>query len=618
MNLLHFVMVVVSCLTTSSTATSSDAPPLPDDSIGEICAHFAGFDQNADGVKEIESLEPIAHAGQAGQRVLVLVEKRLLAPLADAPELRPLVERLAGDLAAEGYRADVIAVELAKSDRHQDGRYVLALREVLRAVRAKDDLAGAILVGRFPDALLVRTCNWRRDMDVTLREGQPHAKPYANKPVLRRVPEEVALRADIVLSDLDGRWEDVYVQPRTELEAVLAVFPDGIPAQSGRCADFARFSIAFEDCFHVADGRLDATELKDQPDGTVTAHIALDDAAGGRELADADRTRPNALARPDVLVSRIDARGVALRPRADIQGADGAGLLDAEGRPQAVRFASPQAVPDWRDAIWEPNPELERRLLAEYLDRNHAYRTGAAPVAWRPASYACDLGSGYPVVAGAAADWEPGDPAAADVAGRPTLVELANWLRYPAVLRTFRAHSDPEGSDVASVEIDKLDACLGGPAWSWTPQGDRLVPSLAAACGPGKVNWFFLHSLWANRAVAPGPAFYHHTGCNGISPPGAMNLPYDHPAYGRRQGAESMLLLANGLALVGRAKVFYDEPGGFVQVLAEGGTFGAAWARYHENESNSTWAQAGGDIGRKRAYFWSVLGDWTLRLKKAK
>ena len=62
-----------------------------------------------------------------------------------------------------------------------------------------------------------------------------------------------------------------------------------------------------------------------------------------------------------------------------------------------------------------------------------------------------------------------------------------------------------------------------------------------------------------------------------------------------------------GLALIGRAKVFYDELKRFAETLAAGGTWGDAWRRYYEEESKApTWNKAGGDIGRKRSYFWSV------------
>ena len=80
---------------------------------------------------------------------------------------------------------------------------------------------------------------------------------------------------------------------------------------------------------------------------------------------------------------------------------------------------------------------------------------------------------------------------------------------------------------------------------------------------------------------------------------------------------EALLFFGRGLALVGRAKVFYDEPRGFAAALAEGKTFGEAWARYFDHESGAgSWSEVGGDIGRKRAYFWSVIGDWTLRLRR--
>jgi hypothetical protein len=582
----------------------------PADTVDDVCARFAGFDQDGDGAAELACVAPLSAAGDAGARVLVLVEGRLARAADGEQDLAPRLARLTADLGAEGYRAHALAVDLAPSELHQDGRYLLALRELVRACAADDELAGVLLVGHFPDAFVVRTCNWRKRGDV-----QVGATRHTGVHFLRRVPEDVAHRADIVLADLDGRWEDVYVQPRTRLETVTAVYAGAIPARGGPCVDLARGALTYEDFFHVSDGKLEVRETLGA-DGAVAGHsLLLDDRSGDHECADTDRARPNVLARPDVLVSRLDARGTALRPRADIAGVAGEFLLDAHGVPQAVEFESPAVVPAW-DAVWELDPALERRLLAEYLDRNHAYRTRAAPVAWRASSIACGLGSGYREMARAAGDWQAGDAELADIAGQPTLGRLVDWLAYPAVLRTLRAHSDPWGSVFRQADVDAVLAPrLDGAPWSWTQSGARLMPSLRAACGGGKLDWFLLRTLWEAGAVAPEPCFYHHTGCHGISPPGAASRAYDHPGYGRRQGAEALLLFGNGLALVGRAKVFYDEPRGFAQALAEGATFGAGWARYFELESRAeSWGQAGGDIGRKRAYFWSVLGDWSLRL----
>jgi hypothetical protein len=260
---------------------------------------------------------------------------------------------------------------------------------------------------------------------------------------------------------------------------------------------------------------------------------------------------------------------------------------------------------------------LERRLLADYFERNHNYRTGNAKIAWRPASIACKLGSGYRYLQPAATNWEPGDPELADIHGNPSLIDFIDWIRYPAVLRTIRAHSNPLISKFGKTDIKSLDAHLGGPAWAWTKNEVHCEASLASACGGGVLNWYLLRSLWENGQIPPEPCFYEHGGCEAISPVGAATLPYDHPSYGKRQGAESLLLFGNGLALLGRAKVFYDEPTGFAKTLRNGKTFGDAWAAYFRNESEgSTMNGDGGEIGRKRAYFWSVLGDWTLKLRK--
>ncbi|MEZ5974308.1 MAG: hypothetical protein R3E96_05560 [Planctomycetota bacterium] len=139
-----------------------------------------------------------------------------------------------------------------------------------------------------------------------------------------------------------------------------------------------------------------------------------------------------------------------------------------------------------------------------------------------------------------------------------------------------------------------------------------LAPSLASPCSGGKLDWF-LHPLAQPRHGGRFPAFYVHTGCEGISPPGWRNRPFQDAGYGVRQGGEALLFFGDGLALVGRAKVFYDEPRGFAAALGRGGTVGEAWREYFRLEAQEP-GKGVGDIGRKRAYFWSLLGDPTLRL----
>ena len=221
-----------------------------------------------------------------------------------------------------------------------------------------------------------------------------------------------------------------------------------------------------------------------------------------------------------------------------------------------------------------------------------ATRTGRLNPPFRPASLAHDLGSGYSSLRSASPEWGDLVPGDLDVHGRPDLDAALTWLDRPAILRTVRAHSDPYGA-----QFEKGD-------------GDAVARR-------GRLDFEALWSRWTGGSRDGHASFYIHTGCEAISPPGWRDLPYSDPRYGLRSGGRSLLFFADGLALVGRAKVFYDSPRGFCDVLAEGGTFGDAWVRYFEVEAAAeTPMEIGGDIGRKRAYFWSLLGDWTLRLRR--
>ena len=603
--------------------------PLPS-GLAELCAEFSGFDQNADGQPEITRLRVRSEASRTlsqasastpAPRVLILAEARLLASepnAASAASLGPELERMVADLHKDGWSAALIEVELPASQAHRDGRVLLGLREFLRAAAKAEELDGVILVGRFPDAFLVRTVNWRKNESLTLHKGTPEQRTWKQTRFVRRVPEPVAHRCDIVLADLDGNWEEMYIEPRVQLPATYAVFEGAIPANGGLAVDLQVSSVAFEDCFHLPDGRLEVAHT--EVDGETQYWVGLHDRDADLECAQSDSEFINRIAQPEIFVSRIDAHGIALSPNPTILDMHGKGLLDENGKPQSLEFADAKSVPSWNSSIWSFDPQLERALLRDYFDRNHAYRSGAAELAFRPASIACDLGSGYQVMKAAAPEWKSLNEKSADLRGKPTLVDFVDWLQLPAVLRTVRAHSDPWGSVFGKAPAAELDALFAsterGAPLSWTPQGTQLVPSLHKAAGGGKLDFFLLRSLWQSGLVSAQSALYLHTGCHGISPPGAATRAFDHPSYGQRGGGESLLFYGRGLAMLGRAKVFYDEPRGFAQELAAGRTIGHAWARYFDAEARVSWAKAGGDIGRKRAYFWSVLGDWTLRLQR--
>ena len=261
------------------------AAPEPQEATSDVvalCERFNGFDLDGDGHAEFERLEPLGAQAGSGPRVVVLVEERLLDEAAGAAgwDLRPRVARLVADLAAEGRSAVALSVRLGASARHQDGLYVLALREALRAFAAEGELAGALLVGHFPDAFIVRTVNWRKSGDITLRKGADDETVHRGVRYVRRVPEDVAHRADLVLADLDGRWEEVYVQPRTGLEAVTAVYADVIPGAGGPCVDLERRDVEFEDFFHVSDGTLEMSRRGDAEGEHAGWSLVLDDRAG--------------------------------------------------------------------------------------------------------------------------------------------------------------------------------------------------------------------------------------------------------------------------------------------------------------------------------------------------
>jgi hypothetical protein len=581
--------------------------------LDKLCEKFTGFNQNNDNQVEIASLRLVVPSQRTtGPLVLMLVESRLLEKRSEAAELHPYLTRWAKDLEGEGCRAEVVAVTLATSKNHQDGRFILALREFLKAVQSQTRLAGVVLVGHFPDASIVRTTYWNKNGDVVLHRKSKQPQNYKDTRFAERKPSLVAAKADIVLADLKGNWDKVYIQQETSLPTLVAVFEQKPTPEGGLSIDVEEGFKSFEDVFHVVDGTAKVTKRPATRDGRTPGMVTLDDSIKNLECSAEEAKLPNGMAIPDIAVSRIDARGIALSPRSDLVGSNGARLLDRSGVPQTVKFPSKKAVPNWSNDIWRLDEQLERKLLAEYFDRNHNYRKGSAEVAWRPSSIAYKLGSGYRVMLRASDKWDSSDKSLRDLRGDITLVDFINWLEYPAVLRTVRAHSFPLGSQFHKADYKEIEKRVDGPIWSWTQRGDKLVPSLAAASSGGMLNWFLLRTLYENGRVASSPCFYHHTGCNSISPPGVKNYAYNHPRYSERQNAEALLFFGNGLALVGRAKVYFDEPAGFAEELGAGRTFGQAWLKYYRHDSQLPKIH---NVSRKKAYFWSLLGDWTLRLK---
>lgn len=598
--------------------------------VAGLNAAFSPFDQDGDGVAEIRWVRNLGEALEAqGPRrglVLVVVEPRLLAEadkFSGAGGLRACLRTFAEDLSAEGWVAATVVMQVYDGPVHQDGRTVLAMREYFRKLKARvADFAGVVIVGSFPEAMLVRQYNWRQQDRTVLHQGQPDQYSLGDKPVyrLRSVPENVAMRCDLIPADLDGNWEKLYHCSPEALPRIMACYPGAHPDQSksldlwpsgGPTGAYELGTETFTDFFLVNDGRFTTESL---PDGRV--NLKLQDDQQDDECSAADRLRTgNVMAHPDILMSRINTRHIALKPKASIHGIHGEGLLDAGGLPQTVTFASAPETPRGL-SVWEQDSKTEQQLLCEYFVRNHRYRKGEfSGTQLKPATVAYGLGSPMGDLVDARPQWkgfsEPGFEVRDDQADLEAVVE---WMKRPAILRDVCAHSDPWGSAFKQAKsAAALEKACGGQPWNWIKQGNKLVPTLGAA---GKLDYAIYRTIWQNNAMPDQACFYLHHGCDITSPGGGWDRRYNDPDYAYWQGAEGLLYYCKGLALVGRSKGFYDFPTDFAKVLGEGKTFGEAWAHYFDVESRAkTWDDAGGGIGRKRAYWWNVLGDWTLMLK---
>ena len=622
-----FLSLMLLCAACLPSFARGDARAAEDAAFAAVNRQFAHFDLNRDGTPEIRWVRELGQSavppGRSRGLVLIIVEPRLLPSDAHEAPLAWALNTYAKDLALDGWRVRTAAMQVYDGRVHQDGRTLLAMREYLRALKARvPDLAGLTLVGNFPEAFLVRAYNWRQKQPTVLHDGQPNREDFGGKEVcrIRSRAEMVAARCDVVLSDLDGNWDKLYHFAPEDLQWLMAVYPDLVPPKDtnierewfagGPTKHWETGSDRFQDFFLVNDGRY---EMKPLPDGGMD--IKMLDSQRDDECSAADKLRGNPMARPDLHFSRINARFAALRPQTALRGVKGEGLLDARGVPQTVTFASERATPRGH-TVWEWDPALEQKLLTEFFDRDHRYRHGAFRDQLKPASVAFGLPGFLDEMRQARPEWkdfkEPGYDLQGDDA---TLAATVEWFKRPAVLRAICCHSDPWGSALKDSTDEALLKACGGKPWNWMRRGNQLVPGLGPS---GKLDDAITNTLYHYNVLPDTANLFLHWGCEITSPGGAGDRPYSDPEYAYWQGAEGLMFLCKGIALVGRAKGFYDFPRDFPQQLGLGKTFGEAFEHYYDAESaEKNVDNVGGGIGRKRAYFWAVIGDWSLTLPEA-
>lgn len=579
----------------------------------KLTVAFSQHDFDSDSIAEIERLalpswsESAELQSVSGPLLIVLVESRLLNEIPKeeptTAELQARLSQYEQALRADGWNAWLVEARLYSGEVHQDGKTVLALRRFLQQLRVEDpSLAGVVMIGSFPEASLVRRWIWKHDSRPATFNGVPYNRPGTERATFVAMdPELIAPRTDVVLSDLDGAWESLYHQERTEIES-LRILPAVEEGQEWPKWDepltamgYTSEAKSFEDFFWIEDCEM---EISDRSKESLTLRASYEPRRP--ELASADRQQTNPIARPEISVSRINPLHVAVIASAND--------TDDEGKPRAVGADEGSPL-----ARLVRSPILERRLLIEYLDRNLAYRTGDYPVeAQRSALLTTDLQTmNGRYFRGISESFQP-----TIEMRRATTVDMVRFLQTPALVKGISAHSDAGCSMlIPGYDASELDRLTGGSYWHWELRGESYEPVYADSAIRDLAHFGLLRTLWENGSLrSAGPAFYLHAGCEVNTPVNADRVPYNAPEYATHvQIGENFLFYANGLALMSRAKVFYDAPRGFAQALGrDRGTFGSALEEYFRQEASDA-SMAADVAGYNRVYFWSILGDWTLR-----
>ncbi len=609
LNFARALLLVCLFLDVHFASAQSDTP-----SINDVIASFDNYDLDEDGVPEIKSLRVVHGLNQSELAVsdkllIVLVETRLLELDAAASEksLLAVLQEYGTALASDDWKPVFIDADLYAGDRHQDGQTVLALRRFFQSVKQSyANFAGAVLVGSFPESMLVRRWVWKRDDRTATFNGVTYNDDKGPEATfLAMDPELISPRSDVVLCDLDGLWEELYQQPKIEIDSIRVLPDEVITSQRSwplydQIITTDKFSIrkkSFEDCFFIDDCRIEILELTDQQ-----ISMRCDYEMRIPEVGPEDRETPNPLARPDIMVSRINPRHVAVvQPKSN---------LDAAGKPKAVPAATGSP-----NRQFTRSETLELQLLVEYFHRNLDHRRGMDSMAsQRVASLWTDLQTPSKKYFASVTE----ELGKISTFPRANAVDFVRFMKTPAIIKGVSAHSNSTCSMLLrGYKPEELAQETGGSYWYWKKHAEEYVPSYDHSSIRDLAHFSLLRTLWENNQLpAHSGSFYIHGGCEAISPVGAAKHPYNSLDYGgQNQIAESLLFYGNGLALIGRAKVFYDIPRGFDDAFGTNhGRFGDILTEYFHVESQDA-RLASSVASRNRTYFWSIIGDWTLRLK---
>jgi hypothetical protein len=579
------------------------SPPVHAATFQTIVNNYNSYDLDADGIDEIEQLKflwfrtnsldsPTEEVDMNQKLVLVLVESRLLSELSSSrysvPDLLSCFVRLRRDLALEGRQAKFLEMKDYDGTRIQEGKTVLAIREFFKNVYTNyPNLDGTLLVGSFPDAGIVRTwVGYPPDTGGNFYTvGVTAGKPRPN---------------DIVLADLDGNWRSMYFESSTSLEG-WTITPGTYTTIS---SNGSNLYLTNAGAVGVGTTRRDFFWLKDARFAVYSlekGQVWLDLNCASPEATTADRARPNPIARPEISVSRINPRPIAVQPPSSR-------LLDANGKPQTV--TNVPAI-NLSPPAWPQDASLERTLLVEYLNLNHAYRTGrfasqsfSVSVAW------CDITT------------FAADEGLTGLTPRDTNVHAAflpdyvQWLKRPSRFRGVAAHSNGSLSafplDLPSpdpVDYAALEAACGGHPWSWTESGNRYVSTLQ---GTHYAELELYRTLWENQVLTNvPPSLMAHVGCT-VAGVDFGDLTHNSSGYGTFQNAASLLFYTRQLAILCRITDWNRGPFGFGAAFnaSASSVMGDGWKGISTYLSQDTsWYST----QKKQSYIWNLVGDYTLQ-----
>ena len=472
---------------------------------------------------------------------------------------------------------------------------------------------------------------------------------------------------------MDGEWDSTYNKGKTKLPALRAV-PENINSakwveygttsvidrQFGvydpKIAKFATdiWDYEVEDFFHINDGSFKVSQktLDDANAGKIIITELQISKTKDSEVSKDDLYNLNPIATPKIIVSRIDAHHIAITPNPDYLGDKGEPLFDSYGKPQEITAA--KGV-DWSN-LYILDPELECKLIMQYLERNHNQRIAS----WEEkVEYAAIAGGALtkadivnkvlgPLSSEYSGIYDPPDNAFPS--------QYVRWLRKAALIYLIETRSDDQQfcfrdlvrekeellqalgdmirtGDLASIyigdlagailklpdvgqETKTLDLYLGSKPerWYWDTDKQKLIPGWADLKGAVTVH---VHkALWASgmEYSTSGGRFYITDGSNANSC--NTSLPYNDDKYAKGQIAESLLFYVRGLAVLARAKDYNDLPTniGFIFDQEEK-PFGEIWKGYFESEKQDpSLNTVSNGIGRKKSYFWGIIGDWTLKI----